>query len=110
MRLALAAPVAALALAGVATASGQPTLRLVVRAPATIRGTGFAPHERVRLTLAAAFPTRLLVRTGGTGSFLARFEGVGLDRCSSYRVVAVGSRGERVVLKAQPLCAPAGSP
>ena len=102
----LLVPAAAAALAVPAGAERAPTLRMVNFTPLVVRGTAFVPREVVTVTA----PTgRIQVRTTATGSFVASFRGT--PRCSSGGVVvAVGARGERVLLRLPlTMCAPAMS-
>jgi hypothetical protein len=75
------------------------SLRLVHKAPLTVRGVHFRPAERVRLR---AMLSRSAVATAdGRGSFVAQL-GVAKSRCDLVRVIAVGSEGSRAVLKLLP--------
>jgi hypothetical protein len=111
-RITVAALVAGVVLAAPAGSLGAPAqaahLRLVETTPLTVRGTGFKPHERVKVVYATADLTRT-VRTaaGAGGGFVARFAGVHFDACQLPRIVAVGSRGSRAVLKVVPPACPA---
>jgi hypothetical protein len=90
-------------------AAAKPALRLVSFAPLTLRGTGFAPRERVRLDLSGAAAARRRVVALASGSFAVRFDGAALTQCDFIRVAAVGSRGIRAGLKhlPSPACMPA---
>ena len=100
----LAVAVAAASMTGVAFAARHPELVLVKRAPLEIRGIGFRPHETVRVS-SGSFHIR--VRSSARGLFVVTFPAG--DRCSGgARVAAVGSTGERAVLRVPPvLCPPA---
>jgi hypothetical protein len=75
------------------------SLRLVRKAPLTVRGEHFRPGERVRLR---AMLNRGTVATAGDrGSFVAQF-GAPKSRCDLVRVIAVGSEGSHAVLKLLP--------
>jgi hypothetical protein len=97
---------AAVLVAAPAWAVVGPKLALVERSPLVVRGSGFVPRERVVLR---GVGLRLAVRTTVRGSFAAM---VGpRDRCTLGRIVAVGTTGDRVVLRLPPLeCAPATAP
>jgi len=101
--------VVAAAFAGVAMTAEQrsPALRLVDRQPLVVRGTGFRPSERVRVTVAADGDgaTRRL-RAGARGGFSANFTPMTLHRCDALFASAVGDSGSRAKLKAQPQCPP----
>jgi hypothetical protein len=88
------------AVTAVALAGGDGARLSIVRsAPLTVRGTGFASSERVRVTLRTT--TRTVVRsarTGPGGTFTARFPGVRITRCGEAALSAVGARGDRARL------------
>jgi hypothetical protein len=105
MRWSPVALVAVLALCGAVTAAAAfaggdgPRLSIVGAAPLTVRGTGFASSERVRLTLRTTTRTVVRsVRTGTRGTFTARFPGVRITRCGGAALSAVGARGDRARL------------
>ncbi|HUQ22275.1 MAG TPA: hypothetical protein VM049_04605 [Gaiellaceae bacterium] len=89
------------------TAAAQPrraTLELGTLAPLTIRGRGFGRSERVALTASAPNAQRKVsVLARPSGSFTARFE-LGVSRCTSLTVRAVGTRGSRAILQLEPGC------
>ena len=99
-------------------ANGAPTARqaraaLVVtnRHPATVRGTGFKPSSRVKVTMAEG---QTLVRrplTNSSGTFTTSFPMV-IDRCSGFTISASQPGRTTVVLRspAKPECAPASTP
>jgi hypothetical protein len=85
--VALAAPAAG---AGVA----RPTLALAGTQPLLVRGTHFAPNERIRLLVSGAKLKTLTVRASARGSFsLPLF--AGYDRCHGLFVQALGAAGSR---------------
>jgi hypothetical protein len=90
----------------------KPQLRLLDRAPLTVKGTRFRPGERVRIRIAAAEPAARTVHATRAGSFTMRFDAVSVGRCGSVSVEAVGARGDRASLKVlQPQdCAPGLGP
>jgi hypothetical protein len=103
--LAVAAPAAA---APAAAAPPPPSLTLVRTAPLTVRGSGFAPLERVRLTAPA---TGASVRASSSGAFTAALPGARVSRCSALVVRAVGAGGSTALLKLpRPACMDAKSP
>jgi len=79
------------------------SLQVIRHAPMTIQGHGFRARESVRVS-AAGRQWRL--RAGPRGSFVLMLRGV--DGCKVVRVVAVGSRGSRAILRILPLrpCGP----
>ena len=81
--------------------AAKPTLRLVAKSPAKLRGTGFKARERVRVTLVVDETSRVrTVRATTAGAFTATFEGMAAtDPCSAIGARAVGSRGSRAALK-----------
>jgi hypothetical protein len=54
-----------------------------------VKGTGFQPHEKVRVTASDAKPAITVADSAGT--FVVRLSGV--DSCDSVNVVATGSKG-----------------
>jgi hypothetical protein len=92
-----------LAAAFPAEAAATPSLRVVDRSPLVVVGAKFHPGERVTVKVAGVsrvFPVTQL------GSFKANLAGLVGDRCS-FQIVAVGSRGDRVVFPVRTECAPA---
>lgn len=103
MRASLFVLLLAAALApGAASATAHGRVRLVASAPLVVRGTGFAAHEKVVLTVRSGSVTRVAaVRSSATGGFTAEFvHGLPAQRCgTSITVRAVGSRGDVVAWK-----------
>jgi hypothetical protein len=84
-----------------------PRLRLADAAPLTLRGTGFAPGERVRVTVAAARTRTKRLVAGRSGTFVARFAGITVHRCDGLFAQASGSEGSLARLKRpQTFCPP----
>jgi hypothetical protein len=108
---AVAAAALALVFAGIgarSASSRHPALRLAKTTPLKIAGSRFGSRERVRVTVYASQSRHArTVQASGTGSFVAGFS-TNVDRCTEFRVVAVGNRGSRAVLKPlpQPACLP----
>jgi len=104
------------ALLGVAAtlASGAPrahqaraALVLVHRIPVTVRGTGFTPHARARVTLADVQKQVRRPLTSAHGTFTVTFSAV-VDRCSGWTVIATQPGRPLVVLHGpKPECPPA---
>ena len=112
--LLLLAAVAVIAANGLASAStsGAGTARLVLRQhdPATVRGTGFKPLTRVRVTFVGAQTIVRRPMTNALGSFTATFPMV-VDRCTSWSVTATQPGRAAVRLRGPKAeCAPASTP
>jgi hypothetical protein len=98
--------------ASVGSAVAKPALRTVPGAGLTVRGTGFAPRERVTVTLLAVNAKRsAVVVASSTGTFTARLA-YKPPRCSVWQVRAKGATTGIVVLRSPVReCAPVdGSP
>lgn len=79
------------------------TLRLVDTQRLTLAGTGFRPHERVRVTATADTDRATVYRTASpAGTFRATFIGLSAGRCDLVRAVAIGRAGTRVLFKRLP--------
>jgi hypothetical protein len=80
------------------------SIQVVKRAPLTLRGRSFQPGERVRLTVGRQ--TRG-ARANQSGIFVVTLGGP--DRCSTTRVLAIGSEGSNAIVKVlpSPACPPA---
>jgi hypothetical protein len=107
---ALAALVLTLVPAGAAatqSANGRARLQVTQGATLVIRGANFVRGERVRLTITANSVVRKRAVANRRGMFLVQAP-VFFDRCTSaLRVVAVGSRGSRAMVKLpQAVCPP----
>jgi len=90
--------------ASTATAS-SPRIRLTTVSPLTLRGTGFAIRERVRITVNAETSATRRVLTGSGGGFVARFPTLTFRYCTASIIRAVGSTGDTAVLRiAAPEC------
>jgi hypothetical protein len=85
--------------AGAGSAASRPAHRAVLApdglSPLRVRGTGFRPRERVRVTVtpSAASPIVRRVRANGRGRFVLAVAGV--DPCGGVEGAAKGSRGSR---------------
>jgi ABC-type nitrate/sulfonate/bicarbonate transport system substrate-binding protein len=109
MRLAAAALVASLlATAASAHQQSRPTLRALRSAHAlVIRGSGFYAREGVRVSLRATTSRVKVVRTTSVGTFTAGFDATSTDRCRALVARALGTRGDRALLKVPaPECPP----
>ena len=97
--------------AAVQAAATRPTLRLVQRAPLTLRGSGFHAGERVRVSVAVEGPKRTRsLRASSAGAFTVALPViVAFDPCvSSLIATAVGADGDTATLKyPQRACPPA---
>ena len=108
--LAAAAWIAATGLASASTSGHRAAkLALVGHDPATVRGTGFKPRARVRVTFDGTQVRRPV--TNAQGAFTATFQTV-VDRCTTWSVTASQPGRATVVLRgpAKPECAPASTP
>jgi hypothetical protein len=91
--------------------SGRAHLALMSRNPITVRGSGFKPGVRVRLTLTAGQSETRHPRASAQGSFTTRFGTVVVDSCTPFSVSAVVNHQVVAVLRpAKPECAPASTP
>jgi len=75
----------------------EPALQVLDKAPLVLWGTGFAPAERVKVTVVTPH-SELVRRTRASrfGRFVVRFETV-VDACyGARRATAAGRRGSRV--------------
>ena len=90
----------AIAAAGSAAQAAGPTraaLKLTRSAPATVHGSGFHGHERVRLILRRSIRDIELrsVTAGAAGTFTATFRQIDLGPCSGFTLTAIGNAGSR---------------
>ena len=91
MRLLLAAITAgALALAPATVAGTHGSLHVLRSSPLTLSGTGFAPHEQVRLTVYASRATTLRAVADAQGRLLARLS-LRMSGCTLWTARAVGT-------------------
>ena len=97
-----------LALLPVANAAAFRTAHISITslAPFTVSGSGFARHERVRITVDAKKNAVRTVVANARGAFTARFATVTVAKCASYAVRVVGAHGSVAVKKVIPECAP----
>jgi hypothetical protein len=105
MKLAVLTGLVVFAMAGSAGAGGvgqKPALRLVDRTPVTVVGVQFTPGERVlvRVESARTWTRRATAKTSGT--FRVVLQSATVSRCEALRVIAIGSRGSRAILKLLP--------
>jgi hypothetical protein len=94
----------ATALVQTSTAAQRPVLRLVDdTVPASLRGSGFASREHVRIVIVAG-GERSVRRTVATrlGRFVLRLTSVDVEACAGFSARAVGSDGSRASLKRAP--------
>jgi hypothetical protein len=86
-------------LAQAAPDSTGPALQVLDKAPLVLRGTGFVPTERVRVTVVTAHAQLARrAQASGVGRFVVRFDTV-VDACYGARAAtAVGRRGSKVSL------------
>jgi hypothetical protein len=100
--------VVASAAAGQAVAGAQTTkasLTLASTRPLAIRGRGFSPHERVRLTVVTHSRRVRRIRTGSAGTFTVTFSDLSYDRCRDGLIIhATGTRHAATLKLPQPEC------
>jgi len=100
--IALIAATLALLSGGIAngvTNKSHPALRLMDSAYVAVRGTGFKPHERVRVVVVTRVRKTKRVVAGAAGRFTVRFPRLNSSDCYGLSVTAVGSKGSRASLK-----------
>jgi hypothetical protein len=104
--IALAALVASAA-ASTSAADTKARLTVVKSKPLAVRGTGFHPHEAVRITLLGSIKrTVKRAEAGANGSFKVAFRPAA-DGCSLVIAHAVGSEGSRASVQVgRPPCPP----
>ena len=105
---ALGVAICALLFVTAASASGAGSARLVIadREPLTIRGTRFAPNEKVTVLVSGQVQRTRSIRADSRGSFTTVFR-VSLGRCDAVVVQAFGNRGGRAQVDlTQTACAP----
>lgn len=93
-------------LGGAPAKAAKPSLRVVSKAPLTVRGEHFRAGEQVRLSAGKAGAR---TKANGNGYFVATIPSA--DPCSTVRVLAQGSEGSYAVVKYLPSreCMPARS-
>jgi hypothetical protein len=75
-------------------AAQRPKLAPYAQNPLSVKGTGFRPHERVRVALKGVeAPAALTVRASAKGAFFVGFRHV--SGCDSVTITASGSKGSR---------------
>lgn len=89
------------------TAPSKARLTVVKGKPLALRGTGFRPHEAVRITLLASIKRSVKrAEAGANGSFKVAFPPAA-DGCSLVTAYAVGSKGSRASVQiGGPPCPP----
>jgi hypothetical protein len=104
--------VSSIAVASASGTSQKQSLRVIDRDPLALRGEGFKPRERVRVTISAPVVERKLTRATRSGTFRVTFLEVSTTRCDMVRAVAVGGMGSRATVKylPAPACAPMRTP
>ncbi len=104
----LALIVSVLAAGGGAAASTHASLSLASRQPLILRGQGFHPLERVRVTLVTRVTRIRIIRARSTGKFSLDYPGVNVPRCGGLFAHAHGASGSDATLKIPlPACQPA---
>ena len=75
--------------------------------PVSFRGTGFKPHEHVRVSVYAGERAAKRVVAGARGGFVVRFSGLDPNACAGFGALAVGDEGSRASFKRPPGMCPA---
>lgn len=86
-------------------------VRIAQTHPLELHGEGFVPNEHVtlRIELGSKIVKRSL-RASATGTFVSKYAGLVLDRCSKRLAVnAVGAHGDRAEFVLQTLPCPNGA-
>jgi hypothetical protein len=100
----IAATALVFAVAAAVGAARIPELRVDADVPMAVTGSGFRPHESVKVSIAMG--TRRLdaaAVASDDGGFTVRFGGTRLDRCATPLVIsATGRETGRVVAKLPP--------
>jgi hypothetical protein len=82
-------------------------MKIADRSPLTLRGSGFADGERVRVVVRVPGREQKRVTASRRGSFVAAFREASFNRCSGLSAFAIGSRGSRArLLLPAPACPP----
>jgi hypothetical protein len=103
---------AAVPAAGATTAAGvaratPPVLRLLANDVPTFRGTGFKPHERVRLAIQDGRSRVVVAVASAAGTFTKAVPTANPNNCTGFSVIATGNHGSHATLKRPPgVCPP----
>jgi hypothetical protein len=92
-----------------AASTRNPRVRVPETVPFTVHGTGFAPRERVAVSVMVNTRRAHLVGANAAGAFTTTFRALKLEACVGYEVQARGSRGSRATWSVVPEC-PNGEP
>ena len=104
----LLATAATLAIGAPRAHQARAALMLTRRSPVTVRGTGFKPNTRVRVTLLEAQTQVRRPLVNSRGTFTATFSSVVIDHCSGWTVTASQPGRANVILHGpKPECPPA---
>jgi hypothetical protein len=96
--------------AGASASATAPTLRARSFAPLSVSGTHFQPGEHIRVALKSGTPHVMHIRASDSGTFVAVFHGVTIERCDGLLVRAAGSKGSSTVLRLLPLMCASTNP
>ncbi len=80
-------------------AAAKATLRVVKLSPLTIRGTGFKPGERVKVTLSAGAAGTVRGTATAAGTLTVSLRKAKVTACTAYTLRAVGAAGTKVTFK-----------
>src|SRR6478672_1122851 len=86
------------------SAATAPRLSLDNPAPFTVRGLGFAPHEKVKVVVSIKSAATRWATAGAHGGFVLRFPSLELGYCQGYVIRATGAKGSRAMLRFTPEC------
>ena len=102
MRFLLPAMLVGALLLPAASAAKAPHLAIADGSPLTVKGVGFASHERIRVTVSLAGSSAHWATATATGGFTVTFSAMTVDSCTAYVVRASGLRGGTAVLRVRP--------
>jgi hypothetical protein len=80
-------------------AAAKASLKIVKLSPLTIRGTGFKPAERVRLTLSAGATGIARGTATAAGTVTVSFPRARVTACTAYTLRATGAAGTKVTFR-----------
>ena len=84
-------------------ARSKPAIHVTRVIPITVKGTGFASRERVKVIVRIPATYRKTVTATGLGRFTATFR-IASGKCSSIRALATGNKGSRATAYVPPSC------
>ena len=102
----LALVVLTVVLAVPAATAATARLTILHASPLTVRGVGFAPRERVRVTATVPETATRWSTASSAGAFVVRFTGTAIPSCTGFSVRAFGASGTRATLRVPQLECP----